>query len=98
MARENAYDLTMYILAAMLVLGLIANQMVKPLADHWFMTDKEVAALQARSSSVASIPTGSFGIGRGAIDATAVLAWTAVGIPMLWGIWTTLESALALFR
>ena len=55
-ARESAYDLTMYILAAMLVFGLIANQMVKPLADHWFMTDKEVAALQARSSSVTSIP------------------------------------------
>ena len=84
-AQENAYDLTMYVLAAMLVAGLIANQMVKPLADHWFMTDKEVAALQARSVSVTSIPEGSFDIGRGAFDATAILAWTAVGIPMLWG-------------
>ena len=97
-AQENAYDLTMYVLAAMLVAGLIANQMVKPLADHWFMTDKEVAALQARSSSAASTPTGSFDIGRGAFDATAILAWTAVGIPMLWGIWTALDSTLALFR
>jgi hypothetical protein len=50
-AQENAYDLTMYVLAAMLVAGLIANQMVKPLGDHWFMTDEEVAALQARSVS-----------------------------------------------
>jgi hypothetical protein len=97
-ARENAYDLTMYILAAMLVLGLIANQLVKPLADHWFMTDREVAVLQATSSSVRSIPTGSFGIGRGKFDAMAIPAWTAVGIPMLWGVWTTLESALALFQ
>jgi MFS family permease len=97
-ARESAYDLTMYILATMLVFGLIANQMVKPLADHWFMTDKEVAALQVRSSSVASILPGPFGIGRGAIDARTVLAWSAVGIPILWGVWTTLESALALFR
>ena len=97
-SRESSYDLTMYILAAMLVLGFIANQMVKPLADHWFMSDKEVAALQARSSNVSLIPTGSFGIGRGVIDATAVLAWAAVGIPMLWGVWTALASALALFR
>jgi hypothetical protein len=82
----------------MLVFGFIANQMMKPIADHWFMTDKEVAALQAGSSVVASIPVGSFGIGHGTIDAMTVLAWIAVGIPILWGVWTTLESALALFR
>jgi MFS family permease len=97
-AGENAYDLTMYILATMLIFGLIANQMVKPLANHWFMTDKEVSALQSGSSGVASIPVGSFGIGHGAIDATTVLAWTAVGIPIFWSVWITLESALALFR
>jgi MFS family permease len=97
-ARENVYDLTMYILAAMLVLGFIANQMVTPLADHWFMTEKEVEALQASSSGVTSISAGSLGIGRGAIDATAVLAWAAVGIPILWGVWTTLQSTVALFR
>ena len=97
-AQESAYDLTMYILAAMLVAGLIANQMVKPLADHWFMTDAEVAALQARSVNATAIPKGSFDIGRGAFDATAILAWAAVGIPMLWGVWTALHSTLALFR
>ena len=42
--REHAYDRTMYILAAMLVIGLIANQMVKPVADRWCMSEKEVAA------------------------------------------------------
>ena len=25
-------------------------------------------------------------------------AWTAVGVPLLWGIWTTLEKAVVLFR
>jgi hypothetical protein len=55
-ASDGAYDLTMYILAATLVFGFFANQMVKPLADRWFMTDKEVAALQVGSSSVTSIP------------------------------------------
>ena len=33
-ARDDAYDLTMYILAGMLVVALIANEMVKPLARH----------------------------------------------------------------
>ena len=27
-----------------------------------------------------------------------VLAWTAVGVPLLWGIWTTLQKAVVLFR
>lgn len=26
------------------------------------------------------------------------LAWVAVGVPLLWGIWTTLEKAVVLFR
>ena len=26
------------------------------------------------------------------------LAWLAVGIPLLWGIWTTLKKAIVLFR
>jgi hypothetical protein len=26
------------------------------------------------------------------------VAWVAVGVPLLWGIWTTLEKAVVLFR
>lgn len=26
------------------------------------------------------------------------MAWLAVGVPLLWGIWTTLEKAIVLFR
>ena len=26
------------------------------------------------------------------------LAWVAVGVPLLWGIWTTLQKAAVLFR
>jgi hypothetical protein len=26
------------------------------------------------------------------------LAWVAVGLPLLWGIWTTLKKAIVLFR
>src|SRR6266540_389120 len=37
-----AYNTTMYILAGMLVFGLLANALVRPLADRWFMTDDEV--------------------------------------------------------
>ncbi|PWE57915.1 MFS transporter [Metarhizobium album] len=91
------YTGTMYILAGMLALGLVANFLVRPLSDKWFMSDQEVASLQAKSAAASAGPTGSFGIGKGGLDAKAVLAWAVVGIPLLWGIWVTLRNTAALF-
>jgi MFS family permease len=91
------YTSTMYILAGMLALGLIANAFVKPLSDKWFMSDDEVASLQAKTAAANAGPTGSFGIGKGGFDGKAALAWAAVGLPLLWGVWVTLKSSFALF-
>lgn len=91
------YTSTMYILAGMLALGLIANAFVKPLSDKWFMLDEEVASLQAKTAAANAGPTGSFGIGKGGFDGKAALAWAAVGLPLLWGVWVTLKSSFALF-
>jgi MFS family permease len=95
--RDAVYDVTMYVLAAMLVGGLVCNYLVKPLADKWFMKDEEVAALQTRSH-MAAATTGSMGIGAWRLDATSILAWLAVGVPIAWGVWITLSNALVLFR
>jgi MFS family permease len=94
--RESVYDFTMYILAGMLVLGFICNLMVKPLADHWFMKPEEVAKLQAQTSAGAAAG-GSFGIGKGGLDAKAALFWVFVGIPLAWGVWLTLNNAMKIF-
>ncbi len=96
-AGPALYTGTMYILAGMLVLGLVANALVRPLADKWFMSDHEVASLQAKTAAANAGPTGSFGIGTGGLDAKAALAWAVVGIPLLWGVWVTLRSSLVLF-
>lgn len=96
--RAQVYNFTMYILAGMLALGLVANLLVRPLGDRWFMTDGEVAALQAKATSSMANQSGSFGIGRGGLDIKVALAWCAVGIPILWGVWNTLLSTASLFR
>jgi MFS family permease len=96
-ARDSVYDVTMYVLAAMLVGGFICNYLIKPLADKWFMKDEEVAALQATSQMTITV-TGSMGIGRWRLDATSILAWLAVGITLAWGVWITISSALVLFQ
>jgi hypothetical protein len=61
------------------------------------MTDEEVAALQARTEA-AETTAGSMGIGAWRLDTTSGLAWIAVGVPIAWGVWTTLSNALTLFR
>jgi len=96
--RDHVYDVTMYILAGMLVAGFICNFLVKPLADKWFMKPEEVAALQAKAAgAAAATPSGSFGIGTGGLDARAALFWAFVGIPILWGVYITLRNAAAIF-
>lgn len=96
--RALVYDNTMYILAGFLAVGLVANAMVRPLGEKWFMSADEVAALQAKGVQAGEIRSGSFGIGRGRFDLTAALAWAAVGIPLAWGVWTTLLKTAALFN
>jgi MFS family permease len=97
--RAQVYDFTMYILAGFLALGLLANALVRPLDRKWFMPDEEVAQLQAKNAQAnTDSQSGSFGIDRGRFDLVTALAWAAVSIPLLWGIWKTLQQTAALFN
>ncbi|HEY0219384.1 MAG TPA: OFA family MFS transporter [Afipia sp.] len=93
----QVYNFTMYILVGMLVIGLIANSLVRPLAAHWFMKPEEVAALQAKGAT-ATTSYGSYGIGKGGLDAKAALFWLFVGVPLAWGVWLTVLSAIKIFQ
>jgi MFS family permease len=93
--RDQLYDFTMYILAGMLVLGLIANSLIRPLPSKWFMSDDELASLQTKAAATSN--GGAFGIGRGGFSFGALIAWAFVGIPILWGVWITLKKTAALF-
>lgn len=93
---DRLYDVTMYVLAGFLVVGFLCNAMIRPVASKWFMSDSEVAALQAKGPTQGPA-SGSFGIGTGGLDLKAALVWLAVGIPMAWGAWKTLESAVRIF-
>jgi MFS family permease len=96
--RDHLYDTTMYILCGMLVIGLICNYLVKPVDAKWYMSQEEVAKLQAANAQAAAgAPSGSFGIGKGGLDLQAALFWAFVGIPLAWGIWTTLKNAARIF-
>ncbi|HEX2841444.1 OFA family MFS transporter [Hyphomicrobium sp.] len=98
-APDKLYGQIFYILAGLLVVGFIANLLIRPVDPKWHMSEEEVAAEQAKLKSVAvTETTGSFGIGRGGLDAKAVLFWTLVGVPLAWGVWQTVEKTLVFFR
>src|SRR5712664_1505785 len=89
--RDQVYDVTMYVLAGMLVGGFICNMVVRPVDPRWWMKDEAVAALQTKSLA-ATVTAGSMGIGRWRLDATSIFAWLAVGVPIAWGVWITLAN------
>ncbi|MGK2900532.1 MAG: OFA family MFS transporter [Burkholderiaceae bacterium] len=96
--REQVYNQTMYILAGMLVLGLVCNLLVRPVADKWFMTDAELAEERRLAHERASAAGTAAANGGGATPTIVVgLAWAAVGIPLAWGVYKTLISVAQFF-
>jgi MFS family permease len=100
--KAQAYDVTMYVLAGLVLLGLLCNVMVRPIADKHFMNDEELATEKklARERDVAG-SSGKRGIavGTGGVNpAMAMFAWAAVGIPLMIGVWITLQKAVVLFK
>ncbi len=100
--REQVYNQTMYILVGMLVIGLISNLMIRPVADKYFMTDAELAeekrlahekAAAAEAANMASSSTSN----SVTSPVVVALAWTAVGIPLAWGIYRTTLSVAKMF-
>ena len=97
--KAQAYDVTMYILAALLVVGMICNALVRPLDNKYFMSDEELAHEKqlAHERATSSVAVGS-GSGGTTSVAKVVLAWAAVGIPLLIGVSVTIQKAAVLFK
>jgi hypothetical protein len=92
------YEQIFYVLAGMLVVGFIANLLVRPLADWRYMPEEEVEALHGKLTP-AEEGLATQGIGRGGIlRPGALLAWAVVCLPLAWGVWITLQKAITLFQ
>ena len=97
--RAAAYDITLYILAGLLVLGFLCNLLVRPVADKYFMTDAQLAAEQALGHDKGADATTSleWSAAPGSMP-MVIAAWLAVGIPLLWGVWVTVQKTAVLFH
>jgi len=96
--RALVYDRTMYILSGLLLVGLIANVLIGPVADKWHLSRPDAARPQADLARSEPSPSrGTFGIGRGGLEPKVVMVWLFVGLPLAWGIATTLQNAVKIF-
>ena len=99
--RNTVYDTTMYVLAGLLAVGFVCNLLVRPVAEKWFMTDEQLAAERRRAHDVAAANAVAAEATR-AVARTPVglvfAAWIGVGIPILWGVWITLQKVVMLFH
>jgi len=93
--RTQAYNVIMYILAALLVLGFICNALIRPVdpKHHLKTDDAEAAAITKSAASMT--PSAPAPV---ALTPAVAMAWLAVWIPIGWGVWATLAKASVLFR
>jgi MFS family permease len=99
----QAYDVTMYILAGFLALGFLCNLLVRPVADKYFMSEKELANEKQLAHDRTEIEAdGKSAVITNTSTAThpgmVIAAWAAVGIPLVYGFWNTVQKAVLLFK
>jgi hypothetical protein len=85
----------------LLVVGFIANFLVKPVPEKYYMTDVELAAERklAHENSGSANGTVTNGTSRSAGEPLlVVIAWALVLIPISYGIWSTMQKAWGLFH
>jgi MFS family permease len=84
--KADAYTVTMYLMAALLVVGFVCNLLVRRTEQVQPVTIAVEASPPAESPPAAlDWPTLSF-------------RWAWVGVPLVWGVSETVRSSLPLFR
>jgi MFS family permease len=94
-AKALVYDRTLYIMAGLLLVGLICNLLIRPMAERHFMSEAAVARERALQHEDASVDAET--AARGSFGVATALAWAAVGLPFAIGLFIALQKAAALF-
>ncbi|QWT20193.1 OFA family MFS transporter [Bacillus sp. NP157] len=96
-AKNLVYDRTLYILAVLLLVGMVCNLLVKPVKEKDLMTDAELAHEKSLQRETAEVSARAQDAARGAFGVVGVLAWALVGVPFLIGVYIAIGKAAALF-
>jgi MFS family permease len=88
-AAADAYTFTMYVLVALLAVGLVCNLAVRPLADRAFVAAPETGRSARAAAPVAEAAGGQWGL--------VTVAWVLAAVPLGWGVLKTLTLAARMF-
>jgi MFS family permease len=86
--KAEVYNLTLDIMAGLLVVGLICNLLVRPVSARWVMSEETGG--EAPVGSPAPAPSDPLGL-------LGVLAWLAVALPFAIGLVIAIQKAAKLF-
>jgi MFS family permease len=95
-AKTLVYDNTLYLMAALLFVGLICNLLVRPVDPKHYMSEAEQNAERALQHDQ-STPESARSAARGPFGAVGVIFWLAAGVTFLIGVWIAVLKAAALF-
>ncbi|MES1987592.1 MAG: OFA family MFS transporter, partial [Pseudomonadota bacterium] len=99
---DQVYAPIFLVLAGLLVVGFIANLLVKPVAEKYYMTDAELEAVRKLAHEKSDATNTSAAVNSASQSAShpmlVVLAWALVLIPISYGIWSTIQKAWGLFH
>jgi len=94
-APSQAYTVTMYVLTALLVVGLLCNLAVRPVPEPLF-TDAATPTPTATSREAA--PPSAAAHAAPAQWGVVAVSWLLIGLPLGWGVVRTLTLASQMFR
>ncbi len=92
MPAADAYSVTMYIMAGLLVVGLIANLFIRPVNKKHF---KDIPVENNDDNTNPIQPTDNLPVRTEPIK--LILIWSVVTIPLLWGLYQVVLKSIPLF-
>ncbi len=88
----------MYVLAGLLALGFVCNLLIRPLPSKYFMSRKELDALDSPAETAAARESANSAAPADTMSSGLVYAaWIPIAVPLLWSIWVTLQKAALIF-
>ena len=98
-SKTEVYNMVMYIMAVLLAVGFICNLLVRPVHAKWLMRKDDGTVSPAETPSAARVvpiqATGSSqGIGLGGLSGAALVPWLIIAVPVAWGLYKAILSAM----
>ena len=98
--RAQVYSITMYVLAGLLAIGFVCNLLIRPVPEKLYMKASQLEALDRPTESAMPVDVTAGSAGAAVLTTPTWLVyvtWVPVAVPLLWGVWVTLQKAVLIF-